>query len=292
MNKTAFAALCLSLGAFAPAASAQSCPPGSILCASATVTIGTGPVAQPVYVPQQPIVQPVYVQPVAPRVYVQPVPQVIVTPAPPVRYYVQPRPSYYYVQSQPMYFWRSNVMWGGGLSAGVSYVGGRYADQPGVMGLVSAVGRARAAGHFGGEIAIGAAYGRDWNGDERFEIPYWLSALVYFNPQHRAQFYGVIGANGSFAGVQYNALNRAAGSHGGRSMGEYAYLGGHVGLGLEYQITQRFVLFGDARGFLRTRIDEDIRSNPEFAENQADGTTRTTNTSMGVVTQFGAIFYY
>lgn len=294
MNKTAFAAICLSLGAFAPAASAQSCPPGSIVCASATVTIGGGiggSIQMPTPYVQPAIVQPVIVQPVAPRVYVQPSP-VVITPAPPVRYYVQPRPSYYYVQTQPVYFWRSNVMWGGGLSGGVAYFGGRYADQPGVMGMVSAVGRARAAGHIGGELAIGAAYGRDWNGDNRFEIPFWLSGLVYFNPQHRAQFYGVLGANGSFAGVDYNAMNRAAGSHGGRSVGEYAYVGGHAGLGIEYQITQRFVLFGDVRGFLRTRIDDETRSNPEFAENQADGTTRTTNTSMGAVTQFGAIFYY
>jgi hypothetical protein len=285
MNKTAFAAICLSLGAFAPAASAQSCPPGSLVCASATVTIGGSIGVPPV------VAQPVIVQPVAPRVYVQPAP-VIVTPAPPVRYYVQPRPTYYYVQTQPVYFWRSNVLWGGGLSGGITYVGGRYADQPGVIGLVSALGRIRGAGHFGSEVAIGAAYGRDWNGDYRLEVPFWLSGLVYFNPQHRAQFYGTLGLNGSLAGVEYNAANRAAGSHGGRSGGAYAYLGGHAGVGIEYQLTQRFVLFADVRGFLRTRIDDEIVSNPEFAENLADGTTRTTNTSMGAVTQFGAVIYY
>lgn len=290
MNKTAIAALCLSLGAFAPAASAQSCPPGSIVCASASVTIGGGPVIQPVYVPQ-PVATPVYVQPVAPRVYVQPAP-VIYTPAPPVRYYVAPRPQYYYVQSQPMYYWRSNLLWGGGISGGLAYFGGRYADQPGLVGMANAVGRIRGAGHFGGEFAIGLAYGRDWNGDNRLEIPLWMSALVYFNPQHRAQFYGVVGAHGSIASVDYNQMNIAAGSHGGRSSGEYMYLGGHAGLGVEYQITQRFVLFADVRGFLRTRIDEEVRSNPEFAETQADGSTRTTNLSMGVVSQLGAIFYY
>jgi|LNFM01.1.fsa_nt_gb hypothetical protein len=290
MNKTAIAALCLSLGAFGSAASAQECPPGSIVCASASVTIGTGPVyAQPV--------QPVYVQPVQPvyvqqPVYIQRPPRVIYTPAPPVRYYVTPRPTYYYVAPQSMYFWRSNVLVGGGISLGAAFFGGRVADQPGIVGLASAVGRVRAPGHIGGEIAIGAAFGRDWNGDNRFELPFWLSGLVYFNPQHRAQVYGVIGANGSVAGVSYSAANRAAGAHGGRRSGDYLYIGGHVGVGLEYQITQRFVLFADVRGFLRTRIDDEIRTNPEFAENLADGTTRTTNTSMGAITQFGAIFYY
>jgi hypothetical protein len=298
MNKPALAALCLSLGAIAPSAAAQAnCPPGSILCASATVTFGTAPVAQPVYVqPAQPVyvqpAQPVYVQPVQP-VYVQPAPtRVVITPAPPVRYYVQPRTTYYYVQPQPMYFWRSNVMFGGGVSLGGSYFGGRTADRPGVLGMVALLGRARTAGHFGGEVAIGGAYGRDWNGDDRLEIPFSLSGLVYFNPQHRVQFYGIVGANGSVAGVEYSQANRAAGSHGSRTEGGYAYVGGHAGLGLEYQITSKFVLFADSRGFLRTRIDDETRSNPEFAENLGDGTTRTTNTSMGVMTQFGAIIYY
>jgi hypothetical protein len=296
MNKTAIAALCLSLSAFASAASAQSCPPGSLLCASASVTIGTGPVAQPVFVqPVQPV-QPVIVQPVQQPVIVQPayVPptRVIVTPAPPVRYYVTPAPTYVQVAPQPMYFWRSNVLVGGGLSVGAAFLSGRTADAPGAIGLVSALGRVRAPGHFGGEIAVGGAFGRDWNGDTRFEIPFWLSALVYFNPQHRAQFYGVLGAHGSVAGVSYSPANRAAGAHGGRRTGEYVYVGGHAGLGLEYQVTQRFVLFADVRGFLRTRIDDDVQSNPEFSENLPDGTTRTTNTSIGAVTQFGAIFYY
>jgi hypothetical protein len=311
MNKPALAALGLCLGAFAPSAWSQSnCQPGSILCASGSVTlggglavgavnVGIGVAAQPVVIAQPVVQQPVYVQPAQPTVVVQqPVytqPQVVITPAPPVRYYVRPRPAWYYTTTtvaEPMYLWRSNIMVGGGAAVGAAYFGGRTPNQPGLIGLAAAVGRIRGAGHFGGEVSVGAAFGRDWNGDTRFEIPFTLSGLVYFNPQHRVQAYGVFGALGSLAGVAYSPANRAAGAHGGRREGGYAYVGGQLGLGLEYQVSSRFVLFADTRGFVRTRVDDNTLSNPEFAETLADGTTRTTNTSAGVSSQLGAIVYY
>jgi hypothetical protein len=308
MNKPALAALSLCLGAFAPAASAQSnCQPGSILCASGSVTLGGGVaigavnvgigVAQSPIVVAQPVAQPVYVQPVQPTVVVQqPVytqSQVVVTPAPPVRYFIRPRQAYYYSPPtvvEPMYLWRSNIMVGGGAAIGGTYLSGRSPGQPGVIGLAAAVGRIRGAGHFGGEVSVGVAFGRDWNGDARFEIPFTLSGLVYFNPQHRVQAYAVFGALGSVAGVAYSNVNRAA--HGGRRDASYSYVGGQLGLGLEYQVSSRFVLFADARGFVRTRVDDDTLSNPEFSRNLPDGTTQTTNTSAGVSSQLGAILYY
>lgn len=303
MNKTLVAtAACLSLGAFASTASAQSaCPPGSWLCASASVTVGGSvgvqvgqPVAQPVYV-QQPVYQPpqpVYVQQ---PVYV---PQrVYVTPVQPVRYYVQPRPTYY-MQPASYYFWsststtQSNFMWGGGISGGAAFFGGRDPNRPGYMGIVNGLMRARTHGYIGGEVAVGWSGGRDWNGDDRSEIPVSATGLVYFNPQHRVQMYGLLGANASWARVNYSGANLAAGSHGGLMDANYLTVGGHTGIGVEYQVTSRFVLFADMRGFLRTRIDSGTRSNPEFAETQPDGTTRTTNTSMGIVSQLGAIMYF
>ncbi len=308
MNKTLVAAAaCLSIGAITSTANAQTaCPPGSWLCASASVTMGmqqpTYPVAQPVYVQQpQPIYvqqpQPIYVQQPQP-VYIQQPTRIYVQPVQPVRYYVQPR-QMYYTQPSTYYFWSStstsstsNFMWGGGVSGGAAFFGGRDPNRPGVMGLVTGFLRARTQGYVGGEVSVGWSGGRDWNGDDRSEVPASATGIVYFNPQHRVQLYGLLGANASWARVQYSGLNLAAGAHGGLNGANYLYVGGHTGLGVEYQVTSRFVLFADARGFLRTRIDGNTRTNPEFAESQADGTTRTTNTSMGIVTQLGAMMYF
>ncbi|MDP3274142.1 MAG: hypothetical protein Q8Q09_03035 [Deltaproteobacteria bacterium] len=296
MKKLALAAITLSVAAIAPTASAQNCLPGSWLCASASVTVGGSvnvttvapqPYATPVY--QQPVYQqPVVVQ--TPQIYYTQ-PRVVVTPAPPMRYYVTQR-TQYMVEPGSMYFLRPNFLVGGGVSVGGAYFGGRDASRPGVMGLVAAMARVRGAGHVGAELSIGGAFGSDWNGDTRFEIPVSLSGIAYFNPQHRAQIYAIAGVNGSLAGVEYSAANRRAGSHGGLNSGEYLYVGGHAGAGVEFQLSRHFVIFADARAFVRTRIDESTRSNPEFAENNGDGTTRTTNTSVGVVSQLGAIFYY
>ncbi len=302
MNKTLVAAACLSLGAFSSTASAQNlCAPGSWLCASASVTVGgsIGVVQQPVY--SQPIAQPVYVQPtyVQPQpVYVQQPTRVYVTPVQPVRYYVTPPRTTYYVQPPTYYFWSSttqsssNFMWGGGVSGGAAFFGGRDPNRPGLMGMVTGLLRARTQGYVGGEMSLGWSGGRDWNGDDRNEVPVGLSGLVYFNPQHRVQMYGLLGLNASWARVRYSNANIMAGSHGGLTGSQYLYVGGHTGVGVEYQVTSKFVLFADVRGFLRTRIDDGIRSNPEFAENEPGGTTRTTSTSMGMVSQIGAILYF
>ena len=67
----------------------------------------------------------------------------------------------------------------------------------------------------------------------------------------------------------------------------YAYIGGQLGLGVEWRISPVFALSADIRGFLRTRIDEDRDERPEFV----DG-SRSTNTSAGALGTLGMHFYF
>ena len=285
MKKIALATALLGSLAVASNASAQSCPPGSWLCAE--VQIGTAPPPPPtVYVAPPP--QVVYVQPR--RVYVQPPPVVVYQPPQPV--YVQPPPTY--VATGYIAPARRNGYVGiqgqlTGSLLGTNTVAGVGSGLASVGGLGLGL-RFRGNGYLGGELALNVVGGTDWNLDSRVEVPVTAAALVYFNPQNRFQIYGVAGLGVSVANVRYNATNRAIR---GRSEGDYAYVGGLLGLGAELQLTQRFSLFADVRGFLRGRVDDDRDQNPEFARtNPATGATQTANGSAGVAMQLGGVLYF
>jgi hypothetical protein len=294
MNKLALSTFALGLALAAPSAFAQqACPPGSWLCAD--ITIGGGVVAPPPVVAPAPIYQvppPVVVVPPRPRVYLVPPPPARVYIAPPPVVVYQPAPVYqpqpqvvYYQQQQaPRYVLpppprRAYV----GLQLGVA---GSYIGNGSAMGGINGGLRFRGQGHFGGELTVGAYGGRDFNGDARTEVPVALNGLIYYNPQNRFQVFGVFGIGAGWARVDYTANNRPA--HGGRTSGDYGYIGGTLGLGAELQLSQRFSLFADIRGFIRTRIDEGARGtgpqlNLEFTRVNAMGVTESTNFLVGLV---------
>ena len=279
MKNVALASAVLGLTVAASPASAQ-CPPGSWLCAD--ITIGTVPPPPPV----------VYVQPPPPPpVLLQPPPRVVVlSPPPPVVVYQQARPMYVATyQPQVMYAPRPRRTFVGlqGHLTG-AFMGGP--SGPSMMGGLGAGLRLRGRGHFGGEFNFDVVHGADYNHDERTEVPFTLTGLFYFNPQHRFQLYALAGLGLSFAGVHYAPENVAA--HGGLTDAAYSYLGVLGGLGAELQLSRRFSLFADVRGFLRGRIDGDRDTNPEFARTTSSGATQTTNSSGGVATQLGAVVYF
>ena len=80
--------------------------------------------------------------------------------------------------------------------------------------------------------------------------------------------------------------------HNGQQHANYMYFGGQAGLGLELQVSQRFSLYADMRGFLRGRIDGDTRNNPEFTRPVAGGGTQTTNSSAGLMSTAGMVIYF
>ncbi|MFO0646632.1 MAG: hypothetical protein U0326_10370 [Polyangiales bacterium] len=284
MNKIALTSLCsLSLLLTSSSVFAQSIGGwvgvGGGISVGGSLQVGVMPPPPPqqqVIVVQQ---QPVYQQPV----YVPP-------PPPPRRVIVTTVPTYTYTTTQTVTYigaTRGRALGLGGFAAGLGF--GSNGDGARGMGGVGATMRYRQHPVFATELSVAGMAGTDYNGDSRAEVPLTLSELIYFNPQNRFQVYGVIGFGASWASVTYgDASARARGV----DTGSYTYVGGLAGLGVEWQLTPNFSIFGDARAFLRTRVDPNARDNPEFSRVNADGRTETSNVSTGVIGQLGGIFYF
>lgn len=300
MNKTALSSLLalVTVASVPAAAMAQNCPPGSVFCAGVSVNSGisVGGSIQIGGVPQPPP-QPVYVQapPPPPIVYAPPPPPTVVYTQPTYvvqqpQYVVQQPTTYTYTttttQTYSLLGSRNQAFGIGVFGSGMGFGHARGEGGAGMGGLGGTM-RFRYHPYFATELTAAFYAGRDYNGDTRTEVPVTLNELIYFNPQNRLQVYGLLGLGMSWAGVQYEGTT----SHLGRDTGSYTYLGGQVGLGLEWQLTRNFSLFTDVRGFLRTRVDPEIQSNPEFSRS-VGGATQTTNTSMGLSGQLGAAFYF
>lgn len=277
-------------------AQAQNCPPGSWLCADLQIGGGIGggvvigggrPVPPPagVYVqPPPPPAPPVVVMQPAP-VYVQPPP-----PPPQPVVIVRQAPVYYttttYVPA-PVAPDRPQTLGLGAYASGL-FMGGREESRHGAaMGGGGVMMRYRHTPHLASEATVAGMFGRDYNGDRRAEVPVTLGGVLYFNPRNRFQVYGLLGAGMSFATVQYDSPS----AHGGLSDASYTYAGGYAGLGAEWQLSRSFALFFDVRGFIRGRIDRDAEVNPEFTRYNGSR-TETTNVSMGMTGQLGAMFWF
>ncbi|MBL8602962.1 MAG: outer membrane beta-barrel protein [Myxococcales bacterium] len=265
-------------------AHAQTCPPGSILCANLQFGAGVSVNTVPPPPPPMPAAPVVIVQaPPPPPVYYAP------PPPPPTRMVVvtQPEVAYTTTTYQTYGFAGRQQLGFGVFGAGLA-LGERESSRGAGMGGVGANMRFRYSPHFATELAIAAVAGRDYNGDDRAEVPLTVSQLFYFNPQNRLQLYALVGLGGSFAGVTYTD---ASARERGRDNAAYGYFGAQAGLGLEWQLSRNFSLFGDFRGFIRTRVDNEVEINPEFRRAQG-GRVETTNTSAGVMGTFGGMFYF
>lgn len=163
-----------------------------------------------------------------------------------------------------------------GLSAFVAAAGARHVE----MGGFGAAMRLRPIPHIGIDLGVSFYAGRDYNDMDRKEIPFTADLLVFVNPYSVLQVYFTAGVGVSFA--RADGYNIGTGLYEER---DFVHAGGQAGVGLEWRISRRFALFGDIRGFIRHRVDDDER--PEFVE---DG--RATDTSAGVLGRLGAAFYF
>lgn len=143
-----------------------------------------------------------------------------------------------------------------------------------LMGGIGGALRFRPKEHIGIDLGSGYYAGTDYQGFYRTEIPLTANVLFFLNPQHKFQFYFVLGPGLSFGRVDLIDEVR-----------HMTYVGGQAGLGVELRLAPAFALNADVRGVLRHRIDSDPR--PEFF----DG-TRGTDTSGGAVLTFGGTFYF
>ncbi len=248
---------------------------GGGISVSAGVQVGPVPPPPPPPPPQEVIViqqRPVYIPPPPPRIVVATV------------------PTYTYTTTTTVSYLGTNrrALGLGGFAAGLGF-GSHGDDGARGMGGVGATLRYRQHPMFATELSIAGMAGTDYNSDSRVEVPVTLSELIYFNPQNRFQLYAVVGVGASWASVTYNDANaRARGVDGAA----YTYIGGLAGLGAEWQLTPNFSIYGDARAFIRTRVDPGTRDNAEFSRINAAGHTETSNASVGVLGQLGGIFYF
>jgi hypothetical protein len=168
-----------------------------------------------------------------------------------------------------------------GIHGYVAGVGGRHVSMGGLGGAL----RLRPSPYFGIDLGIGFFAGQDYNGMDRFEVPFTADLLVFVNPRSRLQLYFLGGLGVSFAMVE--GYNVHLGTYDQR---EFRHVGAQTGIGLEWRITRRFALNADLRVFIRQRVDNNDPW-PEFAEPHAGG-TRTTDTSAGTVGRLGATIYF
>lgn len=152
-------------------------------------------------------------------------------------------------------------------------VGGTFGPRV-LMGGFGGALRFRPKEHIGIDLGSGYYAGNDYEGFYRTEIPLTANVLFFLNPQHKFQFYFVLGPGLSFGRVDtINEVRRMT------------HVGGQAGAGVELRLAPAFALNADVRGVIRHRIDNDPR--PEFF----DG-VRGTNTSGGAVLTFGGTFYF
>ena len=152
-------------------------------------------------------------------------------------------------------------------------VGGTFGPDVSMGGFTGAL-RFRPKEHIGIDLGSGYFVGNDYLGFYRTEIPLTANFLFFLNPQHKFQFYFLLGPGASFGRVDT--------IEGVRRM---THIGGQGGFGVELRLAPAFALNADVRGVIRHRVDRDPR--PEFF----DG-TRSSNTSAGALVTFGGTFYF
>ena len=260
-------------------ASAQ-CPPGAVVCASANVRTSAsvqvsgsisvgGTRARP---PQQPQGRIVVVQQAPP----QPPPQQHVVVYQPPQEYVQEE--VIVIEQDPARLRLRPVM--NQKFAVTGRIGGILAQNVRMGGFAAGI-RFRPSRMFGVELNIGAYGGQDYNGHNRVEVPVAFDFMFHLPRATRFQMFLLIGPQVSWAATE--------GSDGpfGYTSRNFAYFGGHVGIGGELRISDHFAISADIRAFIRSRIDDD--GAPEFV-NFATG--ETTNTSAGGILNVGAHLYF
>jgi hypothetical protein len=276
MRRLALALGSLALASLASSPALADCPPGSALCASVGVGLPPIDVGGQISVGIPQIVVPVPVAPAAPPpvyVYAEPPPPPAYYPAP-RRFYVPP--TYYGVGKVGL-----DLHVDGAMGFGASNGGGVYGG--GGAGLAL---RYHALPHFGLEVGTDFLGGHDWEGRKTTTVSGNAGGLIYLNPRSRAQVYlsGGMLVDHTSASTQgaYTLMSNVVQAD---SLA-YTHLGGYAGMGLELFATRRLAFHLDARGIVRQNVSGNA---PEFTD---PSTGRTTNTSGGLVTQAGLVFYF
>ncbi len=243
---------------------------------------GTGPARPPPVVIYQPV-------PSAPPAHVVIVSPGLVRPVPP-----PPPPP-----PPPRSIARSE--WGINMRVEGIALGRASSSSAGMGGLGLSL-RYRPVPAFALDLGADLVGGIDYNGYRRLETPISLSGLVYVNPRSKVQFYLTGGVDWSHArvtsdgaapmmtyGARADSTGYSKDTVGDGFKADYHYLGGHGGLGLEFRLSRHVALNLDGLGFMRSRVDRQASSSPEFTD---PATGKTTNTSGGGLFRFGLTIWW
>lgn len=296
---TSASALLLAIPSFAwaqsaPAQQPDSCPPGSWFCAppqdaqpAPSGKQGLQPLPDPDAQPAPPPRHrgaaaadddeaPAHTPPPPPVVVYQPPPPVMVErPENPPPYEYRPPPRHYI---SPPREWGLNLH-----LEGAALGDGTHHDAS--MGGLGAGLRYKPSRYFGLEWDIDFYGGHGYIGDQRHETSTSFNALLFLNPQSRAQLYLLAGFGWSWAHSENDPNDPVYAN--GQSY-DYAYFGGQAGIGLELRLTRVLAFNIDFRGFIRSRTDGQSQYTAEFTNSQG----QQTNTAGGGLLTGGMTLYF
>lgn len=133
--------------------------------------------------------------------------------------------------------------------------------------------------HIGLELAADAVFGRDALDARRRELAVSGALLAFFDTHPLLRVFASTGLVHSWAEVE------PPGSY----ARHYRYFGAFLGLGAELTVQRLTTAFVRLDGFMRGRVDEGAKSDPEFVHST---TGDTSNSSAGVVLRVGAARYF
>jgi hypothetical protein len=123
------------------------------------------------------------------------------------------------------------------------------------LGGLGASFRWRPLPHFALDVGADLFRGTGFRGENRAEVEGALTALLFINPQHRVQVYGLAGFHGAHAELGAPVDDAWMRSPWASSAGR-DYLGVHGGIGVEVRVSRFVGLALDLVGVARTKVDE------------------------------------
>jgi hypothetical protein len=139
---------------------------------------------------------------------------------------------------------------------------------------------------FAVDLGLELVGGIDYNGNDRTEQAFVGNALVFLNPRDRVQCFVLGGVSLGGAGVR---VRRQAGYPVPPRDDSYTYVGGQLGLGVEWRVTRRTAITSDFSLFVRGRTDSERDARPEYVD---PSTHFATNASGGGLFRLGGTFYF
>jgi hypothetical protein len=154
------------------------------------------------------------------------------------------------------------------------------------MGGAGFAFRLRPLPSFAVDLGLELVGGVDYNGNDRTEEAFVVNALVFLNPRDRVQCFLLGGVSLGGAGVR---VRRQGGVVVPPRDESYAYVGGQLGLGVEWRLSRRTAITSDFSLFARGRTDSGRELYPEYVD---PSTHLATNASGGGLFRLGGTFYF